>query len=95
MAIDKKTVEYAAHLSRIDLKGNELDKLSKQIQDIVNYIDKLRALDTDNLKPTSHILPIDNVLREDIPALSLPIDKTLENAPAKKSNFFSVPKVIE
>ncbi|MBU2222072.1 MAG: Asp-tRNA(Asn)/Glu-tRNA(Gln) amidotransferase subunit GatC, partial [Candidatus Omnitrophica bacterium] len=67
----------------------------RQIQDIVNYIDKLKALDTDLVSPTSHILPINNVLREDIPVSSLPIEKTLRNAPMKNANFFSVPKVIE
>ncbi len=95
MAINKETVEYAAHLSRIDLEDKELEKLSRQIQDIVNYIDKLKALDTANIEPTSHILPISNVLREDIAAASLPIEKILKNAPAKRGSFFSVPKVIE
>ncbi|MFH1397908.1 MAG: Asp-tRNA(Asn)/Glu-tRNA(Gln) amidotransferase subunit GatC [Candidatus Omnitrophota bacterium] len=95
MAINKDTVEYAANLSRIDMADNELEKLSRQIQDIVNYIDKLKALDTADIEPTSHILPISNILREDIAAASLPIEKILKNAPAKKGNFFSVPKVIE
>jgi aspartyl-tRNA(Asn)/glutamyl-tRNA(Gln) amidotransferase subunit C len=95
MSIDKKTVEDVAHLARIELKEAELIKLSKQLEHILGFIDKLSKLDTENIAPTSHILPINNVLREDAPKESLPIGKTLLNAPSKEKNFFVVPKVIE
>jgi len=95
MAIDKETVEYVAHLARIELKPEELDKLSRQLHDILGFIDKLSALDVGQVKPTSHILPISNVLREDKPHICLTPDKALENAPSKNGNFFSVPKIIE
>jgi len=95
MAIDKKTVEYVARLARIELQPAELDKLSGQLRDILDFIDKLNKVDITDIQPTSHILPINNVLRDDAPRQSLPIDKTLANAPARDGNFFSVPKVIE
>jgi aspartyl-tRNA(Asn)/glutamyl-tRNA(Gln) amidotransferase subunit C len=95
MAIDKKTVEYVAHLARIELQDNELEKLSSQLHDILGFIDKLAELDTKNVSPTSHILPINNVLRNDEPRQSLTPEKALENAPSKEGNFFTVPKVIE
>ena len=95
MSIDKKTVEDVAHLARIELDTKELEKLSSQLEHILAFIDKLSALNTDNIVPTSHILPINNVLRKDEPKPSLPVDKTLANAPAKQGSFFSVPKVIE
>ena len=95
MAIDKRTVEHAAHLSRIELQPKELDKLSRQLQDILDFIDKLSKLDIKNIQPTSHILPMNNVLREDALKGSLPPEKALANAPAKKASFFVVPKVIE
>ncbi len=95
MAIDKETVKYVAHLSRIELEPKELDKLAGQLKDILDFIDKLKKADISDTRPTSHILPISNVLREDTPRRSLPIDKTLRNAPVKDGNFFVVPKVIE
>jgi len=95
MSIDKKTVEDVAHLARINLDKKELDKISGQLEHILSFIDKLSSLNTDNIAPTSHILPISNVLRKDELRKSLPIAKTLMNAPAKQGNFFVVPKIIE
>ncbi|MBI4707132.1 MAG: Asp-tRNA(Asn)/Glu-tRNA(Gln) amidotransferase subunit GatC [Candidatus Omnitrophica bacterium] len=95
MAIDKKTVEYVAHLARIELQDKELEKLSSQLHDILGFIDKLSELDTKDVLPTSHILPINNVLRNDQPGQSLTPAKALENAPSSEGNFFTVPKVIE
>ncbi len=95
MGITKDTVKYVAHLARVELKSRELEKLSRQLQDILDFIDKLKKLDTQNINPTSHILPISNVLREDTPSLSLPVEKALKNAPCRERNFFVVPKVIE
>jgi len=95
MAIDKDTVKYVAHLARIELQDIELEKLSRQLHDILGFIDKLSVLDVSQVKPASHILPISNVLREDEPRTCLSPDKALENAPSKSGNFFSVPKIIE
>ncbi|MFH1355447.1 MAG: Asp-tRNA(Asn)/Glu-tRNA(Gln) amidotransferase subunit GatC [Candidatus Omnitrophota bacterium] len=95
MAIDKKTVEYVAHLARIELQPKELEKLSGQLLEILNFIDQLQKVEIKDIKPTSHILPISNVLREDKPRQSLSTEDALKNAPQKKRNFFVVPKVIE
>lgn len=95
MAIDKKTVEYVAHLARIDLEANELEKLSKQLPGILDFIDKLKSLNLDNVAPTTHALALSNVLRQDSGAESLSSEKVLMNAPLKEGKFFVVPKVIE
>ncbi len=95
MSISKETVEYVAHLARIDLQPNELDKLSRQLQAIVDFIDRLKKLEVKDVATTSHILPINNVFKPDKPASSLPSQQVLMNAPAKKANFFVVPKIIE
>jgi len=95
MAIDRETVKYVAHLARIKLTDKELDLLSSQMEDIVNFIDKLKELEVAGVKPTSHILPISNVFREDKSVRSLSPEEALINAPKKKENFFVVPKVIE
>jgi aspartyl-tRNA(Asn)/glutamyl-tRNA(Gln) amidotransferase subunit C len=95
MAITKDTVKYVAHLARIDLKAEELEKLSRELESILGFIDKLKEVNIDKIAPTSHILPINNVLRDDLPAESLPAEEALGNAPQKHGKFFTVPKVIE
>ena len=95
MAIDKDTVKYVAHLARIRLTDKELGLLSRQLEDIVNFIDKLKQVNVDQIKPTSHILPVNNVFRKDKPVKSLNIKGALSNAPAQKEGFFIAPKVIE
>ena len=93
--ITKETVRHVAHLARIELSTLELERLVLQLQDILDFIDKLKEIDIKGINPTSHILPINNVLREDIPSISLSIDKALTNAPHREGNFFAVPQVIE
>jgi aspartyl-tRNA(Asn)/glutamyl-tRNA(Gln) amidotransferase subunit C len=95
MAVDKERVRYVAHLGRIELHPQEIEKLSRQLEDIVGFIDKLKKLNIEDIEPTSHILPINNVFREDSPKESLPIDKVLKNAPCQEQSSFVVPKVIE
>ena len=95
MAITKDTVKHVAHLARIDLAAKELETLSRQLEDILDFIDKLKQVDIKDIAPTSHILPINNVLRDDSPRESLSSGQALENAPQKHGNFFGVPKVIE
>jgi aspartyl-tRNA(Asn)/glutamyl-tRNA(Gln) amidotransferase subunit C len=95
MALSKDTVKYVADLSRIELNPEELDKLSHQLQAILGFIDQLNKADITGIEPTSHILAINNILRQDVPKDSLAVAKTLANAPQKIDNFFVVPKVIE
>lgn len=95
MPIDKQTITHVAHLARIELQPNELEKLSGELDAILGFIDKLKNLNVEQVKPASHILPINNVLRKDEPQISLAPEKALENAPSKQGNFFSVPKIIE
>ncbi len=95
MAISRETIEYVANLSRIELGEEELKKFSDQLAAILDFIDKLKNADISNVSPTSHILPLNNILREDATQESLPAAKALANAPQEKNNFYVVPKVIE
>lgn len=95
MAITKETIQQVAHLARIELKADELEIISGQIRDVVDFIDQLKKADISDIKPTSHVLPVNNVLRNDNPGESLPVDTVLMNAPDREGNFFGVPKVIE
>lgn len=93
--ITKKDVEHVAKLARLRLSEKEKEKFAKQLDQILKYVDKLNELDTEKVKPTSHVLPLKNVFREDKAGKSLKVEKVLENAPEKVKGFFKVPKVIE
>ena len=95
MKIDNEVVKYVAHLARIELAPEELEKLSGQLQGIIDFIGKLKELNVENTSPTNHILPISNVFREDAPKQSLSNNRALLNAPQPQGSFFGVPKVIE
>lgn len=95
MAIDKEIVRHVAHLARIELQTKELEKLSHQLQNIIDFIDQLKSADIKDINPTSHILALSNVFRQDNPKDSLPSEKALMNAPAREGDFFVVPRVIE
>ena len=95
MAIDDKTVLYVSHLARIELQPKELEKLSRQLQGILDFIDKLNSADIQGVSPTSHILAVNNIFREDAAGISLSTEDVLEHAPLKQGDFYLVPKVIE
>ncbi len=96
MAISKEDVKYVASLARIEMTDKELEDFTGQLDTIMEYMKKLNQLDTDNVPPTSHILDIKNIIREDkLSKESLSNKETLKMAPDKKDEFFKVPKVIE
>jgi len=88
-------VAYVAKLARIALTEEEIQRLGGQLGDILDYIDTLNEVDTEDVPPMSHVLPLENIYREDAVGTSLPVDEVLDNAPSKKGNFFKVPKIIE
>lgn len=87
-------VKYVADLARIRLSEDEVRLFSKQLNKILEYIDKLNQLDTKAVEPMSHTLNITNVSREDKIKKSLDTKDVLANAPSAKNGFFQVPKVI-
>ncbi|MDD5347036.1 MAG: Asp-tRNA(Asn)/Glu-tRNA(Gln) amidotransferase subunit GatC [Candidatus Omnitrophica bacterium] len=95
MALSKETVRYVADLSRIELRPEELEELSRQLEAILEFIDQLDKADIAGVEPTSHVAGLANVMRDDVPVSSLPVEKTLANAPHKEGGYFVVPKVIE
>ena len=81
MAIDKNTVKYVANLARIELSDKELEHFTGQLDRILEYVHKLKTLDVDNLEPTSHVLEMKNVYRDDEVKQSLPVAEVMKNAP--------------
>ncbi len=95
MSISKKDVEYIAALARMHVAEDKLEGLTKNLTDIVGYVEQLQKLDLKNVKPTSHAVPLSNALREDVVKLSFSNSEALSIAPQAKDGFFKVPLVIE
>mgnify|MGYP005618384303 CR=1 FL=1 len=93
--ITKETVEHVANLARLYLTEEEKEEMAEKLNSILEYMDKLSELDTKDVPPTSHVIPIQNVFREDEVFDSLPLDEVLKNAPDSEKGFFKVPRVIE
>ncbi len=93
--ISLKDVEHVARLARLELSDADKERMRRELDSILSYIDKLRALDTEGVEPTSHAIPMTNVMRDDTPRPSLPQDVMLANAPERSGEFFRVPRIIE
>jgi len=93
--ISRKDVEHVARLSRLALGDAEIEKMREQLAAILAHIDTLRALDTEQVEPTSHAVPMENVMRDDEPWPSLAQEAMLANAPDRSADFFRVPRIIE
>ena len=94
--ITDDVVRYVAKLSRLSLDEREAETFRGQLAGILDYIEQLKKVDTEHTPPTTHVLSsMKNVFREDEPAPSLTPDEALANAPAKKGDFFKVPRIIK
>jgi len=93
--ITRAEVEHVAALARLALEEEELDLLTGQMDAILGYVEQLNRLDTENIIPTSHAVPVENAFREDAVAPSLGTEKALQNAPDADRGCFRVPQVIE
>ena len=93
--LSKDEVKNIAHLARIHLREEEVVRLTKDLESILHYVAKLKKLDVKNVKPTSHVLPLKNVYREDTIRPSLKQDEVTGIAVAHHKGSFKVPQVIE
>jgi len=95
MRIDPAQVEHIARLARLALTRTERELLGSQLSDILTYVEKLSGVDTREVAPTSHVLELSNVFREDALRPCLSVDEALFNAPDRAGDFYRVPKIIE
>jgi aspartyl-tRNA(Asn)/glutamyl-tRNA(Gln) amidotransferase subunit C len=93
--ITLEDVEHVARLARLELGREDKERMRRELDGILSYIDKLRALDIEGVEPTSHAVPMTNVMRDDVPRPSFPQADMLANAPDRNGDFFRVPKIIE
>jgi len=93
MTISREDVEYVAALARMELTEPEIQEYTEQLNSILDYATMLERLDTDDVVPTAHAVPLHNVLREDQVGPSIRQEKALRNAPDADEGFFRVPKI--
>ena len=94
MALTREEVLHVAELARLSLRPEEIEIFTRQLNDILAYVEKLQELDTTGVVPLAHVIPVFNAFREDKVREGLPLDLALENAPAREDDNFLVPRVI-
>lgn len=88
-----KDVEHVAKLARLELTEDEKVKFSKQLGDILKYVEQMNEVNTENVEPMSHAIPVVNVMRDDKVVTEQTKQELMANAPAKEDGFFRVPKI--
>jgi aspartyl-tRNA(Asn)/glutamyl-tRNA(Gln) amidotransferase subunit C len=91
MAIDREQLLHVAHLARLELREEEIDRLGAQVAEIIAAVSKVSELDLSDVPATSHPLDVVNVWEEDEPRPCLPVSEALANAPEREGDFFKVP----
>jgi aspartyl-tRNA(Asn)/glutamyl-tRNA(Gln) amidotransferase subunit C len=91
----KMDAAHIAALSRLSLSQEEIETFGSQLNGIIEYVGQLNGLDTSGIEPTSHVIPLNNVMRDDLTRPSLPVEEALKNAPDSTEKFYRVPKIIE
>ena len=93
--ITRAEVEHVARLARLELAEDEKTQMTAQLDAILGYMEKLNGLDTSGVEPTTTVIPMISVLREDEVRPSLDREEALANAPDREETFFRVPRIIE
>lgn len=95
MKISRADVEHVSRLARLALSDDELDALTHDMAAILDYVEQLNTLDTDDILPTSHAVPMENAFRADVIKAGLTPEEALSNAPDAAGTLFRVRRVIE
>jgi aspartyl-tRNA(Asn)/glutamyl-tRNA(Gln) amidotransferase subunit C len=95
MSLTSEEVEHIALLAHLQLGEQELDKYRRQLESILEFADRLRKLNTSHISPTTTVLPLRSVVREDVIGESLYIEDALANTVERDRNMFRIPPVFE
>ncbi|MDH3598999.1 MAG: Asp-tRNA(Asn)/Glu-tRNA(Gln) amidotransferase subunit GatC [Candidatus Tectomicrobia bacterium] len=95
MMISIAEVEHVAHLARLALSPDEQQRFTEQLNAILAYMDQLNEVPTDDVEPTSHVLDLVNVFRDDTARQLISVDDALQNAPESTHQYFVVPRIVE
>lgn len=95
MGIDRAAVDHIARLARLDLSEAERQRMQTELAQILGHAERIQALDLDDVEPTSHSIPLSNVMRPDEVRPSLSQEDALRNAPETEDGRIKVPRIIE
>lgn len=93
--ITKEQVKHVAHLARLSVSEEEVELFTEQLDAIIGFAEQLNELNTEGIEPTTHVLDVKNVLREDVKKESLPNEDVLKNAPDFQDGQVKVPSILE
>ena len=95
MPLSRDQVEHVAHLARVGVTEEDIERFSHQLSDVLDYFERLDRVDIEGVPPTSHTLPLHNVMREDETEPSFDVDDILANAPNQQERRFRVRAILE
>ncbi len=95
MRLSREEIEHVALLSRLKLTEEEIGRFTEQLNTILGHFEQLKEADTSRAAGTTHVVPMVNVLREDIERPCFDPDQALQNAPERRDDLFKVPRVVE
>ena len=93
--ISDETIDYVGILAKLELSDEEKENAKKDMESMLDYIDKLNELDTTGVEPMSHVFPVNNVFREDVVTNGDDRENILKNAPEEQEGMFNVPKTFD
>ncbi|GGL60206.1 Asp-tRNA(Asn)/Glu-tRNA(Gln) amidotransferase subunit GatC [Sporolactobacillus putidus] len=93
--INEEQVRYVANLARLSFDDDAIKKFTTQLDDIIGFAEQLNELDTEGIEPTTHVLDMHNVMRDDVVEPSLPREEALKNAPVQEDGQVKVPLIME
>jgi len=94
MSIEKSDVEYVARLARLALTEEEKELYTTELNAVLGFMETLNQLDTTDVPPTTHVLDLQNVFRDDVVGVSMPTEEVVANAPEAEDGQFKVPKIM-
>ena len=92
--ISSSDVRKVAQLSRLELPEDQIQTYTKQLEEILSYVDQLQEIDTENIPPTTRAVEVVNAMREDIVEVSCSREDLLNQAPQREGDFYRVPKIL-
>ena len=95
MQITDEIIDQIAELAKLKFEGSEKEAIKGDLENIINFMDKLSEVDTEGVEPLISMVEDENDMREDIIGNELPKDAALKNAPSKNSDYFKIPKVLD
>lgn len=95
MNITDEIIDHIAHLARLQFEGEAKDKIRQDMEKIVTFMDQLSEVHTDDVEPLIFMSDEINVLRDDVPEVTITQAEALKNAPKRDSDYFRIPKVLD